>query len=649
MAGGGLAPLENQWDIDCTSVHPLVCPLCHEPYQRPCLLDCYHILCARCLHGRALDSRLNFPLCGSPSVVKGVGALPPEDRPLRFLVDDSSDTEKSANCDREGDQQNTGGMCNQSRCGACQESTHGARMFARHDAVSLAKRNKASHRKCSLHEEPYIMLSTEKKSMLCIKCFRDMQVVSWTHCLDIETAYMQGCEILDQTVMAVIELHTSVREAIVLLKAVIAEVGLIMEESAICTLFHSMQLRHGHRPRERLGKRKKMKATQELRLSVKFKASERDNAALKEQRSHRAALLPTFQVHLVTCSAFLSSASKHEFLDMGIHLMERLRQIVKLPLRPVQSSKINTEYRNEFARSLETLLVLGQRRPPTVVGTSAVSTRLQSPPSMAYRSPSFSEMPLGTAMGQRPTTHRYICTKVLLAEGGETPFTEHCRDYENSYRTLHSEIQYLKDQLQEMHRDLTKHHSVINTHTMGEILERSLHIDGQIASQYSAVETSRAMFAEIWDETFQKVAIEQEIYEAQLHDLLQLKQENSYLTTIARQIGPYILSIAKVMERLEPRFQEPTENHDDRTETMLKIYEDSAIAADKTNSDGKTLTPDNNWDKNSDNRCLILPTDDASLKTKDCHSPGSQKAIPRGVVIGSELLDKQFSGDSANS
>ena len=40
---------------------------------------------------------------------------------------------------------------------------------------------------------------------------------------------------------------------------------------------------------------------------------------------------------------------------------------------------------------------------------------------------------------------------------------------------------------------------------------------------------------------------------AQLQDLQQLKQENLYLTTIARQIGPYILSIAKVKERLEPR------------------------------------------------------------------------------------------------
>lgn len=34
---------------------------------------------------------------------------------------------------------------------------------------------------------------------------------------------------------------------------------------------------------------------------------------------------------------------------------------------------------------------------------------------------------------------------------------------------------------------------------------------------------------------------------------MQLKQENSYLTTIAKQISPYILSIAKVKERLEPR------------------------------------------------------------------------------------------------
>jgi hypothetical protein len=64
-------------------------------------------------------------------------------------------------------------------------------------------------------------------------------------------------------------------------------------------------------------------------------------------------------------------------------------------------------------------------------------------------------------------------------------------------QTLQTEIQNMKDQVQELHRDLTKHHSLINTDTMGEILDRSLHIDGQISSQYSSVETMRALFEEV--------------------------------------------------------------------------------------------------------------------------------------------------------
>uniref|UniRef100_A0A3Q1H905 RING finger protein 207 n=1 Tax=Anabas testudineus TaxID=64144 RepID=A0A3Q1H905_ANATE len=536
MAGEIFTNVNNLCNVDCANVHPLVCHLCHEQYRSPCLLDCYHIFCARCLRGRTNDSRLSCPLCGYPSIVKGNNALPPEDRLLKFLVDNNADSEEivqCANCDQESNKTDTGMMyycntCNQPLCAACRELTHKARMFSHHEIVSLAKRTKAKHRKCSLHEEPYILFSTENKSMLCIKCFRDMQVESRSHCIDIETAYVQGCEMLDQAVLVVKELQTSTREAIVLLRAMIGEVCLNVEEeeSAICSLFNSLQ------------------------------------------------------VHLVTCSAFLSSANKFEFLDMGYQLMERLKRIVKLPhrLRPVQSSKINTDYRSEFARCLEPLLLLGLRCPLSVAGSTNVATRLQSPLSMSCRSPSLSEMPLGSLLGRRPTSHRNICTKVLLAEGRETPFTEHCRDYENTYRTLQTEIQNLKDQVQELHRDLTKHRSIINTDKMGEILDRSLHIDSQIAAQYSTVETMRVMFEEIWDETFQRVTNEQEIYEAQLHDLMQLKQENSYLTTIARQISPYILSIAKVKERLEPRFQEPKEHHDDRTETMLKIYEDSTIS-----------------------------------------------------------------------
>lgn len=45
--------------------------------------------------------------------------------------------------------------------------------------------------------------------------------------------------------------------------------------------------------------------------------------------------------------------------------------------------------------------------------------------------------PAGKMLGsliQKPTLHRSISTKVLLAEGEDTPFVEHCRHYEDSYR-----------------------------------------------------------------------------------------------------------------------------------------------------------------------------------------------------------------------
>ncbi|XP_033822197.1 RING finger protein 207 [Periophthalmus magnuspinnatus] len=587
MAGSIFTNLDNLCNVDCSNVHPLMCHLCHEQYQSPCLLDCYHIFCARCLRGRTNDNRLNCPLCGYPSMLKGNNALPPEDRLLKFLVDSNTDCEETvlcANCDEESSKKDQGVMyycntCSQPLCASCRELTHKARMFAHHEIVSLAKRTRAKHKMCSLHQEPYILFSTQNKSMLCIKCFRDMQVESRTHCIDIETAYVQGCEMLDQAVLVVKELQTSAREAIVLLRAMIGEVCLNVEEeeSAICTLFNSLQ--------EKLAERKK------ILLKAAQSQHEEKEKALKEQLSHLTALLPTLQVHLVTCSAFLNSANKFEFLDMGYQLMERLQRIVKLPhrLRPVQSSKINTDYRSEFARCLEPLLLIGARVP---VSVSGCTNRLQSPLSVCCRSPSLSEMPVGSMLGRKPTSHRNVCTKVLLAEGRETPFTEHCRSYENNYRTLQADIQSLKDQVQELHRDLTKHHSIINTEKMGEILDRSLHIDHQITSQYSTVETMRAIFEEIWEDTFQRVTNEQEIYEAQLHDLLQLKQENSYLTTIAKQINPYIMSIAKVKERLEPRFQESKEPHDDRTDTMLTIYEDSALRKQSHDSNTRLSDPD---------------------------------------------------------
>ncbi|CAB1336318.1 unnamed protein product [Coregonus sp. 'balchen'] len=63
--------------------------------------------------------------------------------------------------------------CSQLLCGACRETTHKAKMLSSHDIVSLAKRTMEAHK-----------------------------IMSRAHCIDIETAYMQSCERLDQAVIS---------------------------------------------------------------------------------------------------------------------------------------------------------------------------------------------------------------------------------------------------------------------------------------------------------------------------------------------------------------------------------------------------------------------------------------------------------------
>lgn len=66
--------------------------------------------------------------------------------------------------------------------------------------------------------------------------------------------------------------------------------------------------------------------------------------------------------------------------------------------------------------------------------------RLQTSQSMS--SISLSAMPQVPSLRRRTALHRYISTKVLLAEGEETPFTEHCRNYENKFQVRHSFATY---------------------------------------------------------------------------------------------------------------------------------------------------------------------------------------------------------------
>ncbi|XP_065791950.1 RING finger protein 207 isoform X7 [Muntiacus reevesi] len=571
MSGAIFTPLEGPGALDGTSGHPLVCPLCHVQYERPCLLDCFHEFCAGCLRGRAADGRLACPLCQHQTVVKGPSGLPPVDRLLQFLVDSSGDgTEvvRCANCDLEcgkqagapGDAETTYfcNTCGQPLCARCRDETHRARMFARHDIVALGQRSRDVLQKCR-GEGP-----------------------ADRHARGHRAAAGDGGG------------------------------GATQRGRGGGRHPGPLQQHAGQTVRE-----------ESAAASGRAEYEEKDKA-FKEQLSHLATLLPTLQVHLVICSSFLSLANKAEFLDLGYELMERLQGIVTRPhrLRPAQSSKIASDHRAEFARCLEPLLLLGPRRAAGAGG--GTSTLAGGPGPKVLRGPGCPS-PMGKMLGspvQKPTLHRSISTKVLLAEGEDSPFTEHCRHYEDSYRRLQAEMQNLKDQVQELHRDLTKHHSLIKAEIMGDILHKALQVDAQIASEYASVEGLRAVFQEIWEDSYQRVANEQEIYEAQLHDLLQLKQENAYLTTITKQITPYVRSIAKVKERLEPRFQVPVDEPSDHPQNM---HDDGVNAEAPARSDPVSVTEKK--EKNSElrnSRALGSLAEEPPLKNKDTHRPKSK-------------------------
>lgn len=104
----------------------------------------------------------------------------------------------------------------------------------------------------------------------------------------------------------------------------------------------------------------------------------------------------------------------------------------------------------------------------------------------------------------------------------------------------------------------------------------------------------------------------------QLYDLLQLKQENAYLTTVTKQITPYIRSIAKVKERLEPRFQAPV---DEESEQLQNTCDDSTSDETQARSDPVSVTDkrEKTSEPRGNSRALNSLTEEPPLKNKDPH------------------------------
>lgn len=613
MSGDIFQSLENNTSIDVTKWNPLQCYLCNEKYNDPCILSCYHSYCSQCLRGRAADNRLSCPLCGCVTSLKDNESMPSSDHLMKFLVDQSSreDLEPCANCDEISSEMFFCNTCSQALCLHCRTETHKAKMFASHDVINLSKRTKEVHRECLIHREPYILFSTEKKTMLCINCFRDMKMESRSHCMDLETAYAQGCKKLDQSMQAVRELQNSARDTIFLLKALLSEIQKSSEDEkkAVTDLYDLM-----------MEKITEMKT--ELLNEVDRQYQEKEKI-FKKELSTLSTLLPTLHTHLVTCSAFTSSANRFEFLDLAYILMDRLKSIINQqhPLHPSQSGQITTHYKVQYSKCLEPLLF--PSRVPGPLGNITAS------PPLTNSTPSIpSSMSMTTTLTTCTMNSRQHCSGGSVQYGrrgytlpkisfidSKSTFADHCGEFETSHKLYCQRIEKLKYNVQELQRDLTLRRCLIKTSALSDLQEEITDLQKDLDNLFLLTENKQPSLEKHWEEVIKKMATEQEVFKGQLSDILRLKQETGHMNTILTQLGSFVKSIASVTERLAPKLTQSSKESDQDSNIAAMFEEISTMQPDSQHRvDAIRIAEEERETLTAVNR--VNPLDEELIKTK---------------------------------
>ncbi|KAF0294423.1 RING finger protein 207 [Amphibalanus amphitrite] len=486
MAGGILSSSVDDLlpsSVDDLCRNPLICPLCNQVYEEPCLLVCFHSFCAKCLRVRVVDGRVACTVCSKTTVLKDGNSLPPADVLLRFLVEFSTEARTPcANCETtENISMFFCNTCGQALCERCKNETHRAKMFSMHEVMSLSERLRKACKQCPVHNEPHIMFSTDKKELLCINCFREYSTESKLHCVDLDTAYTDGVRRLERNRRVSASCRTRCADGIILYRALLDEVRHNMEAEKTAVTTFCRQL---HETVSQLQSR--------LLSDVEGQYTQK-TCTFQQQLCDLCSLLPVLHVHLSMCTTFTHSANKTEFLDLSYSLMGRLSNIahIGVPLRPSQTSQVKTNYRREVCQALDPLLC---------------------PPAAATPEPGGRLVPVAARRAHTANRLR------LLDSSG--PFADHCRAIE----TRLQEITGRYRQLREMSPDRAEVACQV--------------VDGDIVSLACEVEEARLRLQHRWDEVSTRLQMERDVFSAQVSDLQQLRADlNRFTIAIKQQTG----------------------------------------------------------------------------------------------------------------
>ncbi|XP_032669203.1 RING finger protein 207-like isoform X2 [Odontomachus brunneus] len=523
MASSGSAVGDGVGDDGTTGVpggglrNPLTCGVCHEYYNEPCLLSCFHTFCARCIHGPHIDGKVSCPICGQQTQLKEGAQLPPPDQLMRQLVElANSENPPCANCDkRDKSTMFFCTTCGQALCTHCREHTHRAKMFSSHEVVHMSKCAKDTQRRCPIHGEQYIMFSQSAKCMLCATCFRDTPSDARVHCVDIESAWQQTSKKMERAVNSICELQAGIRDGVLALKSQLDELrhNLESEKRSLSGYCQGMQ--------EVITKTHASVVTE---MQRQFETKER---MVRSQLISLGSALPVLQMHLMLCTAFTSGATKYQFLELAHPMLERLGRVAQLghPSRPpLLGAHIKTNYRIDFARALQ----------PFIGQTQSLKESLydhtigQSEPQVLQSSKTAQRLPPKTG-----------------PDGGS--FSNHCRTFDTQLKELSQQLLTVKERLGELHRDVALLRRA-NTPPLGtryDLVAKDCRVlEQQLEHHQIELERLRNVFDALWEEQACRIHIEKEIFHSQMNDILSLRSEVKKLQTLAQQLEPFVKSFS---------------------------------------------------------------------------------------------------------
>ncbi|XP_046143329.1 RING finger protein 207-like isoform X3 [Osmia bicornis bicornis] len=501
--------------------NPLICGVCHDYFNEPCLLSCFHTFCARCIRGPHLEGKVSCPICGQQTQLKDGAQLPPADHLIRQLVElANSENPPCANCDkRDKSTMFFCTTCGQALCTHCREHTHRAKMFSAHEVLHMSKCAKDTQRRCSTHGEQYIMYSQSAKCMLCATCFRDTPADARLHCIDIESAWQQASKKMERAVNSICELQAGVRDGVLALKSQLDELrhSLDSEKRALNSFCQGMQ--------EAITKTHNNVLAE---LQQQFETKER---MVCSQLFSLGSAFPVLQTHLMLCTAFTGGATKYQFLELAHPMLERLSRVAQLgyPSRPpLLTAHLKTNYKNEFSRALQPYIGQAQT-PKESLYDQTHSLVQQDPPVMQQQSSKSSQ-------------------KISSKSGTDSgPFSKHCRTFDTQLNELNQQLMMVKERLEELHRDVALLRRA-NTPPLGTRYEHVARdckvLEQQLEHQQMELERLRNVFDALWDEQLCRIQMEKEIFHSQMNDIMSLRSQVKQLQNLAQQLEPFVKSFS---------------------------------------------------------------------------------------------------------